>query len=426
MQFIVIAALAVVCLDRPTVPGKSAPLEASRNIREIAIGPRGIAVTVPEYWVDPFRKYDIKPKTSGLEPNSFVLDRSTLETPGRPVTGPRKWKHPFAQLCNAVVPLSECAFEAGCWGYDFLSPKDFAGRYGGVWMRAYVSKAEPEAIKKKIDAEGLQVARRWADRESGEADPGGLLTRWDIPGKPHRSIFRMKLREFSEQASVEFRILDIDGTSVVLAFLYHDPKRGKNIADEITSSVRAISYGPRRHGVYDDGHVTVLPDRVALEVREDWQRYLTKPELDHAHEGDGEWDYEYAWVVNSVLPFRSCGAHFGTEPWGPEATSFGDLQMRVYVLDEEKDFILARIKKDGRAAAERFGTEVKLAETPDVAWHRARLSYDLWFFDYGGTAHVDFALRSYGPQTVAVVSMFAMPKHEETVDAMLRTLSKGK
>jgi hypothetical protein len=44
--------------------------------------------------------------------------------------------------------------------------------------------------------------------------------------------------------------------------------------------------------------------------------------------GHGEWDSEYASVVNASLPFEDCAAHVGGEGWGWQGLSFGDLQVR--------------------------------------------------------------------------------------------------
>src|SRR4051794_10868901 len=50
--------------------------------------------------------------------------------------------------------------------------------------------------------------------------------------------------------------------------------------------------------------------------------HLTPKELESVRDGQGEWDTEYARVVNSVLPFRECVAHLGGEGWGKESSSF--------------------------------------------------------------------------------------------------------
>jgi hypothetical protein len=54
--------------------------------------------------------------------------------------------------------------------------------------------------------------------------------------------------------------------------------------------------------------------------------------------GAGEWDTEYARVVNSAMRFQDCVAHVGGEGWGKDGSSFGDVQLRVYLtpLSEEQ------------------------------------------------------------------------------------------
>jgi hypothetical protein len=47
--------------------------------------------------------------------------------------------------------------------------------------------------------------------------------------------------------------------------------------------------------------------------------------------GAGEWDTEYAKVVNSAMGFQDCVAHVGGEGWGKDGSWFGDVQLRVYL-----------------------------------------------------------------------------------------------
>lgn len=54
--------------------------------------------------------------------------------------------------------------------------------------------------------------------------------------------------------------------------------------------------------------------------------HLTRSELARAQKGEGEWDTEYAAVVNSLLPFDSCLAHLGGEGWAKKEPLSGTLK----------------------------------------------------------------------------------------------------
>ena len=82
---------------------------------------------------------------------------------------------------------------------------------------------------------------------------------------------------------------------------------------------------------------------VSIEIPGDWlasheegrnNLHLTRDELEQVREGAGEWDTEYAFVLAALLDFDDCSAHIGSEGWGLEAVSFGDLQLRIYRVGE--------------------------------------------------------------------------------------------
>lgn len=151
----------------------------------------------------------------------------------------------------------------------------------------------------------------------------------------------------------------------------------------------------------------------------DWNRrfhnnlHLTRQDLESVKDGAGEWDTEYAKVVNAALPFNDCSAHVGGEGWGLQGSSFGDLQMRVYLTDQSEKDIIKRISELAFAAAKtvRKNSQVNPTITPPEhtgEWSRIITSYQLWYVDYGGTAHVGFLYQCpecvYGCFSVHVCS----------------------
>src|ERR1700674_3493367 len=96
------------------------------------------------------------------------------------------------------------------------------------------------------------------------------------------------------------------------------------------------------------GRTVILhPSEASFDIPTDWiawygkfhnNLHLSEKELALVEIGAGEWDTEYAKVVNSAMRFQDCVAHVGGEGWGKDGSSFGDVQLRVYLtpLSEEQ------------------------------------------------------------------------------------------
>jgi hypothetical protein len=145
----------------------------------------------------------------------------------------------------------------------------------------------------------------------------------------------------------------------------------------------------------------------------DWQAkyreniHLSPAELASVRVADSEWDTEYAEILNALLPFSSCVAHAGGEGWGKNAVSYGDVQMRGYIVEMSPKQVMKRMAKVGPSQAFRYSKKVSLTRSRFKKWQRVTLSYDLWYSDYGGTANVDVFSRVFGNQTVVLAFMYA-------------------
>jgi len=229
--------------------------------------------------------------------------------------------------------------------------------------------------------------------------------------------------------------------------------------------------------------IEVVPLGVSFRIPQrwlDWDKgfhnnlHLTEEELAAVKTGDdADWDPEYAIVVNAVLPFERCAIHAGAEGWGRRGVSYGDLQMRVYVLDQVPEKTEAKVISVGvqavrtlftprRVAWRARGGPVtdrppKLPKNPDQPprdmkmpvtrssqdqWRQVAVSYDLDYGDYGAKASVDFRIRRMRGRTVAVVFMytdfddqapaikailgsFAAPDDKSATEAVIQTLMTG-
>jgi hypothetical protein len=130
--------------------------------------------------------------------------------------------------------------------------------------------------------------------------------------------------------------------------------------------------------------------------------HLSRPEIDAVEMGGGEWDTEYDYVLDALLPHDRCAAHAGGEGWAVEAVSFGDLQLRVYVVEATPEAIVASIDE---VQWDLVVPEVSVTE--DGPWTRAVLNYELFFGDYGGPANVDLRMHRFGDATVVMAGMYS-------------------
>lgn len=154
--------------------------------------------------------------------------------------------------------------------------------------------------------------------------------------------------------------------------------------------------------------------------------HLTGKELDEVGHGAREWDDEYARVCNAVLPFDRCAAHVGGEGWGEAATSYGDLQVRVYDLEvpvkKVEDGIVGH---NSDKIGQLIGGSVQIQRSNNDGWHQIIFSYGRIYYDYGETAHVDIRLTQIDAQSVAFVFMYTDYRSQErTIADMLQSLTK--
>lgn len=135
--------------------------------------------------------------------------------------------------------------------------------------------------------------------------------------------------------------------------------------------------------------------------------HLTSAELDTVKETEGEWDREFALVVNAILPFDQCVAHVGGDGWGPRGISHADLQVRAYVLMALPEEIEDHARSQGTAAAANFTETAVVPQQDEVdAWRRTVLKYPRLYHDYGATAIVDLRAQRFGTHTVVFAFMY--------------------
>lgn len=129
--------------------------------------------------------------------------------------------------------------------------------------------------------------------------------------------------------------------------------------------------------------------------------HLARSELDTVEHGSGDWDTEYSYVLESLLPFDRCAMHVGGEGWAGEGVSYADLQVRAYVVDETPAELMERAQA---TAWEDIAPEISTDQLG--GWTQLLLSYDRWYGDYGGRANVDLRLQRLEDSTVILAGMY--------------------
>jgi hypothetical protein len=156
--------------------------------------------------------------------------------------------------------------------------------------------------------------------------PGEVSFTFQLPEKNKKDKFRqwerdaMKVEEIHTLVTTLGSIMTRETKSTNVWFVAQGEPRGKS------------TY----HATLDGRTVALHPSGTTFEIPASflkWHKqfknnlHLSRAELQKVERGAGDWDTEYAKVINAVLPFDKCAVHIGGEGWGRDAVSFADLQM---------------------------------------------------------------------------------------------------
>ncbi len=140
--------------------------------------------------------------------------------------------------------------------------------------------------------------------------------------------------------------------------------------------------------------------------------HLTAEQLKNVKDAEGEWDHEYALILNEALPFSSCLLHAGSEGWGLDGTTYTDLQMRVYVVESSVHETANAINKKASQAVEKVSGQIASPQTKKFGpWQNIRFDYDLKYEDYGATAEIDLYLQPSKNATIVFAFMHTLQPH---------------
>lgn len=120
------------------------------------------------------------------------------------------------------------------------------------------------------------------------------------------------------------------------------------------------------------------------------------------------------------MPFGALKAHLGGDPWNG---SCGALQMRVYVQDSAAPPPNLSAQR-GVESAERFFQPVQRVQADSAGWNLTRISWEAFYYDYGGTAEVEFWSRPIRNRLVTLVFMYSpyIEHHRAMLTSILQSV----
>lgn len=172
--------------------------------------------------------------------------------------------------------------------------------------------------------------------------------------------------------------------------------------------------------------ITLHPSGGSFDVPTDWLSWYSEfhdnlhlggKDLDSVRVGQGEWDTEYAKVVNAVLPFSDCAAHVGGEGWGKHGVAWSDVQLRAYQTSLTEEQVHQSTSTAGLRSARKIAKDAALLPlVTQGPWRRSTIKYSVCYGDYGGVARIDFYTRTDKGQTIVLVFMYVDGDRSRAVD----------
>jgi hypothetical protein len=132
----------------------------------------------------------------------------------------------------------------------------------------------------------------------------------------------------------------------------------------------------------------------------------------------GEWTEEFSNVADSVVPFDALVAQVSGSPWIPYQSCVSPVQIRIYVGDFSPEWVASRVATTGVRTAKRFFDPVRTV-TDTAGWTGTRLTWRAFYYDYGGTASVEFLARRVRAHTVVLVFMYSGPVDRQPAERAL-------
>ena len=184
-----------------------------------------------------------------------------------------------------------------------------------------------------------------------------------------------------------------------------------------TWSIRGIQSADtdRPYSVLQGTTVQIHPFGATFEIPESWltpnplpepekNLYLSRQDLYELPWNNGR-DSEDAAVMDAVLPFAQCAAHFGDRGWGNYF--WNDLQGRVYVVDSTPAEISVKIETSGFQKAAIVFENAEMSWEKYGNWQKLSLTVIDAPTHFILTKDLDFYYRPVAGKTVVLVFLHA-------------------
>ncbi|HEX6715604.1 MAG TPA: hypothetical protein VF088_00750 [Pyrinomonadaceae bacterium] len=182
----------------------------------------------------------------------------------------------------------------------------------------------------------------------------------------------------------------------------------------------------RPYSVLEGSTVRILPYNATFEIPEGWltpnpmpppakNLYLSRQDLDQLSLNDGS-DWEEAQVINAVLPFAQCAAHFGDKGWGNYL--WDDLQGRVYFVDSTPKEIATMIKTRGLQESLTRFKDASLSWENYGVWQKLTINILDAPTHFSLMKNLEFYYRPFNGKTVVFVFLHA-GGFEHTIERIL-------
>jgi hypothetical protein len=167
------------------------------------------------------------------------------------------------------------------------------------------------------------------------------------------------------------------------------------------------------YSILEGSTVRIRPYEATFQIPESWlipgpfsvkNLHLSRRDLNLLYWNDGG-DAEDAQVINAVLPFEHCAAHFGSRDWGNHF--WNDLQGRVYVVDSTPAELAEAIETNGLAEASSVFEGAELSGSNFGSWRKLTIEIVDAPTHFILMKRLDFYHRPLGTKTVVFVFLHA-------------------
>lgn len=152
--------------------------------------------------------------------------------------------------------------------------------------------------------------------------------------------------------------------------------------ERLLSQTQPVHSADSPYAVLDGKTIRWKPDEFTFQIPEEWLQQDQERKLHLGWEElDGmskikphgiDFDDENAAVMDAVIPFDRCAAHFGSKGWNNGL--WNDLQGRVYITELSAQSFAVRAREHGLDVAKKLFESAELVSVPFRGWQQHSLN----------------------------------------------------